>query len=362
MYDSTNSEWVNGEIKLGTKTAFSIPINLASKTGSGLVQTFFTYTADNDQFLNIITTGTTDCGSNEAYISLSKNGTEVERYTLITNTATTHNFAQLNLMEGDTITLKFGWVNNHGAKLNGTANFLSIVGNPRLQPIIYSTTEREIGVWVDGKPLYEKTFVFTTATSVSANSWGDTPISNDGIDKTIYCVAYDMATGTSYDYLACGPGSGSYVRILNTRNAALSFDGLTLRYTKSTDTAGSGKWTPQGVPAVHYSGSEQVIGTWIDGSTLYQKTIEFACSSTNTTTTYTMDAGVNIKGYDTRGSWAVRSNHNILSFNCIVSGSASYSACLSFGTDNGDNNTVVVRHQQKDITNAVVTVIYTKNS
>lgn len=117
-----------------------------------------------------------------------------------------------------------------------------------------------------------------------------------------------------------------------------------------------------GGSSTHYSTEEQVIGTWIDGSTLYQKTIEFTCSSTNTSTTYTMDAGVDIKGYDTRGSWAVRNNHNILSFNCIIGGSASYSVCLSFGEDNGDNNRVVVRHQQKDITNVVVTVIYTKSS
>lgn len=141
----------------------------------------------------------------------------------------------------------------------------------RFQPVIYSEEEREIGVWIDGKPLYEKTFIFTTSASVSANSWGDTPISNDGIEKTIYCVAYDIATGTSYDYLACGKGSGSYVRILNVRNAALSYDGLTLRYTKTTDQAGSGQWTPQGVPAVHYSTDEQVVGTWIDGSTIYEK-------------------------------------------------------------------------------------------
>ena len=46
---------------------------------------------------------------------------------------------------------------------------------------------------------------------------------------------------------------------------------ITVQYTKTTDTAGSGVWTPQGVPAVHYSTEEQVIGTWL-GETLYQKT------------------------------------------------------------------------------------------
>ena len=56
-------------------------------------------------------------------------------------------------------------------------------------------------------------------------------------------------------------------------NKAAYIKYLTMQYTKTTDTAGSGKWTPQGVPAIHYSTDEQVIGTWIDGSTLYEKTI-----------------------------------------------------------------------------------------
>ena len=53
----------------------------------------------------------------------------------------------------------------------------------------------------------------------------------------------------------------------------MNIDIITIRYTKSTDIAGSGIWTPSGIPAVHYSTEEQVVGTWIDGKTLYQKTI-----------------------------------------------------------------------------------------
>ena len=48
---------------------------------------------------------------------------------------------------------------------------------------------------------------------------------------------------------------------------------ITIQYTKTTDQPGSGTWTPQGVPAVHYSTDEQVVGTWTDGSTIYEKTI-----------------------------------------------------------------------------------------
>ncbi len=47
---------------------------------------------------------------------------------------------------------------------------------------------------------------------------------------------------------------------------------ITIQYTKTTDVAGSGNWNTDGVPTVHYSTSEQVIGTWIDGKPLYEKT------------------------------------------------------------------------------------------
>ena len=68
---------------------------------------------------------------------------------------------------------------------------------------------------------------------------------------------------------------------------------VTIRYTKTTDQAGSGQWTPQGVPAVHYSEDEHIIGTWIDGSTLYEKTVHFSVTS-NTVFNYIL----NISGVD----------------------------------------------------------------
>lgn len=98
-----------------------------------------------------------------------------------------------------------------------------------VQPVIYSTEEREIGVWTDARPLYQKTV--SVGGTVPTGAVLITRISNEGYD--------------------------------------------TIQYIKSADTPGSGTWTPSGVPAVHYSTDEQVVGTWYDGSTLYQKTITF---------------------------------------------------------------------------------------
>ena len=140
----------------------------------------------------------------------------------------------------------------------------------QFQPVIYSTSEREIGVWTDGSPVYEKTF---TGLSLSAGtSWTDTGIlmADYSIDKLISCEARDARQSFP---AAVGTWEN------DTRIAVYLFvpnrtiNSLIIRYTKTTDTAGSGTWTPQGVPAVHYSTDEQVVGTWIDGSPVYEKTI-----------------------------------------------------------------------------------------
>ena len=56
-------------------------------------------------------------------------------------------------------------------------------------------------------------------------------------------------------------------------NPSYSIQYLIVKYTKTTDTAGSGTWTPEGSYAVHYSTSEQVIGTWTNGKPIYRRII-----------------------------------------------------------------------------------------
>ena len=146
-------------------------------------------------------------------------------------------------------------------------------------PVIYSDVERKIGVWRDNKPLYQRTFVYTPMTTISSttvianlssnieikdihgvaiNSQNDRvlPISYSGnnfgtnfatsASNDLQIEIYDDTWGTNYTFLA------------------------TVQYTKTTDVAGSGDYNTYGVPTVHYSTSEQVIGTWL-GKPLYQK-------------------------------------------------------------------------------------------
>ena len=58
---------------------------------------------------------------------------------------------------------------------------------------------------------------------------------------------------------------------------------ITILYTKTTDTAGSGSYNTLGVPNVHYDGTERVIGTWTDGKPVYQKTIQVSNKTCNST-------------------------------------------------------------------------------
>lgn len=155
----------------------------------------------------------------------------------------------------------------------------------KFQPVIYSTEEREIGVWTDGKPLYEKT-VHINALPSTAYSNTDYPHGISNVDKIIdWNGVSRFATGNTFKFdrfvteanyngatgFSATVDTTSIKIIVGTDRSALDAD-FTIRYTKTTDTAGSGSWTPQGVPTHHYSTDEQIIGTWVDGRTIFAKT------------------------------------------------------------------------------------------
>ena len=75
----------------------------------------------------------------------------------------------------------------------------------------------------------------------------------------------------------------------------------TIRYVKTTDTPGSGTWNTDGTYAKHYSTEEKVIGTWIDGKPLYQRTFTGTCPNhTGQTIIQTLNEEIqakNIGGY-----------------------------------------------------------------
>ncbi len=186
-------------------------------------------------------------------------------------------------------------------KKNGTMYFITDVnGNGQdFQPVIYSNVEREIGVWTDGRPLYECTFYSTTKygnsdTALVLNS--QIPSNIDVIDVHTELNIEATDGGNVYKFASTSSGwVSSYYDVTHNivyakqtlssvSNVSTCLTSVILRYTKQADPPGSGTWTPQGIPAIHYSTDEKVIGTWLDGSTLYEKTIYYAGGSYGTIT------------------------------------------------------------------------------
>ena len=148
-------------------------------------------------------------------------------------------------------------------------------------PVIYSEQEREVGVWTNGKPLYQ----ISKKVAVPSNSYEfyDVGITNfeECIDYraivtpsnggTINSIFYNRPDSTSAEYYTAIDATGRF--FIRTYITLTNYEcWITVWYTKTTDTPGSGAWTTSGVPAVHYTEDEQVIGTYL-GKPFYQKTI-----------------------------------------------------------------------------------------
>lgn len=140
-------------------------------------------------------------------------------------------------------------------------------------PQIYSLEEREIGVWVDNKPLYQKTIIL----NVPINTTFYVDISDLNIDKVISVNGvfnrdtgwYPINTYYSSNFYSLVGVESQRLRISLFVEASYE-QRITILYTKTTDVAGSGKYNTLGVPTHHYSTDEQVVGTWF-GETLYEK-------------------------------------------------------------------------------------------
>lgn len=144
-------------------------------------------------------------------------------------------------------------------------------------PVIYSDNERVIGVWRDNKPLYQRTFDLGSDLSISYSAWVSSGVTLTNVENLI--TAYGTRSDNSFQGYVLAWNDNTDLKLTTPRNGNNSFIRyLTLQYTKTTDVAGSGNWNTDGVPTHHYSTSEQVIGTWIDGKPIYERTWDFSGS------------------------------------------------------------------------------------
>lgn len=188
-------------------------------------------------------------------------------------------------------------------------------------PQIYSTEEREVGVWIDNKPLYAKTFDKRTIT-LTDNTWNNNILgtSNSGISIKGYDGYFSLGTTQFFPY-SYYRGAPEYFTVVNggddinarpNMNAGTSiYVGIcTIWYTKDSDTAGSGSYNTLGVPMVHYSTTEHVIGTDESGNTIYEITLPtVTLTSTNTQTdisSLNVDEIIDIQARYKQGNGAIQ--------------------------------------------------------
>lgn len=213
-------------------------------------------------------------------------------------------------------------------KNNGTMYFLTDVNGDgeQFQPIIYSEDEREIGVWTDGKPLYQKTFNTTSSSSTSTAA-----VLADTGENTEIIEFYGIINGSRNIISLLDENQWSYSWIATNKHQIANFAKgnvyislpciVTCLYTKTTDAPGSGQWTPQGIPAVHYDDDEKMVGTWF-GETLYEKTYYKDSISSASSSTILIPASelgaINI--IDINGKYII--GGNIMPINIYLNGSS----------------------------------------
>lgn len=178
------------------------------------------------------------------------------------------------IRKGDTVSARYQsgsescyfWLSVYGIK-QGT--------NGIFAPVIYSDTERKIGIWRDNKPLYQKTWDISDLT-ISNSSWTTSTIPIGDIETVVSALATNQ-NGKAFwgDIMVSLEVNPTYIAFQTGRNGNNErYRYVTIQYTKTTDVAGSGDWNTDGVPTEHYSTSEKVIGTWVDGKPIYEKTVQ----------------------------------------------------------------------------------------
>lgn len=144
---------------------------------------------------------------------------------------------------------------------------------------VYSTAETKVGVWTDGKPIYRKV-IDINITSFTTQTWYNTGLSVSGIKGIINAI---IVTETGIVPVFAGLANTGEIQLLHTRS--VTYDNLAcklyIEYTKTTDTASTPK-----VPyeSLHeWSTEEKLVGYWVDGKAVYEKTVSCGALPNNTT-------------------------------------------------------------------------------
>ena len=250
-------------------------------------------------------------------------------------------------------------------KMNGVNYWGSAYGQGIIAPMIYSEEEIEVGVWTDGKPLYQRsieqssTNVSGTEVQVDLSSWNiDECVEVSGFfdrvasgnKSTYYFNSREFGASNEYWGFAKYHNANKYLAFsIKLTSSTTSKQVITLLYTKTTDTAGSGTYTPSKALAVHYSTTERVIGTWIDGKPLYEKVF------TISEVTVSANSWYEITSIDTSNISQLVSNKCLLTRNGMEWG-------LLSTQKSGNNKLNVLNSRNANIAFDTIVLQYTKTT
>lgn len=113
----------------------------------------------------------------------------------------------------------------------------------------YSTDEKIVGVWIDGKPLYQKTFDMGNNKAISYTAWTSSGITSASIDLDRIVAIF--AASTDQTVIASGIATcikahvdNGIIQLQTVANYSDETRYFTMQYTKTTDTASTALTTP----------------------------------------------------------------------------------------------------------------------
>ncbi len=96
----------------------------------------------------------------------------------------------------------------------------------------YSTTEQVIGTWIDGKTIYQKTYVFNQSIPIQSSSYADiTQEVPDYVDMDTIVTAFVTSNSKATDSVWCGMDNNTFCLYCA---EGINADTLTITYTKVT--------------------------------------------------------------------------------------------------------------------------------
>lgn len=168
-----------------------------------------------------------------------------------------------------------------------TAKDKQVIQLPKVDPTLivsdldYSTEEQLTGKrWTDGKPIYQKNI--KGKINVLNNSVR-TVLTDDNIDSLVSCTGHvnyeenDVISIPSAYFIPRFRTPDVTIECVQTGTTSRERDfEIIILYTKISDTASSPVAPPKFETMHNYSTEEKIVGTWIDGRPVYEKTIQIS--------------------------------------------------------------------------------------